>query len=286
MLKLSVKWVRIGGCIMRKKRLIILDLASLGIGEAPDANRFSSVGADTLGYVAANGLSVSNLTHLGLGNIRWDNEIPVIPATDRPMAFYGKMVNRVTTNGISAGFREMFDYTTDLRTVSVMDLMAEQKLNVSIISSFANYLEKQDAIRSVQVSNDSKAFIELQHQLSVQNGGLIYCQLPCLHQIAQKQDVAGYVQQLERIDKKLADLLQVLTSEDLLIITASFAKDCRFPIIATREYLPLIVYNPQCTVGKSLGIKRSSGAVANFIAAYFNLDASNVSKPNFIQEVE
>jgi phosphopentomutase len=286
MLKLSDKWVRIGGCMMTKKRLIILDLASLGIGEAPDANRFSSVGADTLGYVASNGLSVSNLAHLGLGNIRWDNEIPAIPTVDKPMAFYGKMVNRVANNGISAGFREMFDYTTGLRTVSVMDLMAEQKLNVSIISSFANYLEKQDAIHSVQVSNDSKAFIELHHQLAVQKTGLIYCQLPCLHQIAQKADVATYVQQLEKIDRKLSEILQVLTDDDMLIITASFAKDCRLPMVTTREYLPLIVYNPQRTVGKSLGIKRSSGAVANFIAAYFNLDASQVTKPNFIQEVK
>lgn len=33
-------------------RIFVVDFAGVGLGEAPDANRFQSVGADTLGHVA------------------------------------------------------------------------------------------------------------------------------------------------------------------------------------------------------------------------------------------
>ncbi|WKN28285.1 hypothetical protein MUB42_03425 [Apilactobacillus kunkeei] len=54
----------------------------------------------------------------------------------------------------------------------------------------------------------------------------------------------------------------------------------------TREYLPLIVFNPNKDEGKSLGIKRSLGAVANAIVAFFDLDDGEITKPNFINEVK
>lgn len=82
---------------MTHKRMIILDIASLGIGEAPDANRFNSVGADTLGHIADKGLNVPNLIELGLGNIRWDNELVAVPQNDAPRAFFGKMVPNVAS---------------------------------------------------------------------------------------------------------------------------------------------------------------------------------------------
>lgn len=270
---------------MANKRMIILDLASLGIGEAPDANRFFSIGADTLGHIASKDLNVANLKSLGLGNIRWDNEIDTIAQEVASRGFYGKMVNVIDQNDASAGFREMFDYTTSLRTTSVMDLMAEQKFNVAIISSFANYLEKQDEIHSVQVPNDSKAFVELNSQMDIQDSGLIYCQLPELKQFAHHKDVDGYTQQLSHVDKLLGKLMDNLRENDILIVTSSYASDPSCQRDVTREYLPIMVYNLQNTAGKSLGIKRSAGVIANVIAAYFDLDNHHEAKPNFIKEI-
>lgn len=68
--------------------LIVLD--SVGIGEAPDAERFGDVGADTLGHIAAamNGLQMPHMANLGLSNIR---PLKGIPVADEPLAKYGKM---------------------------------------------------------------------------------------------------------------------------------------------------------------------------------------------------
>lgn len=49
--------------------LIVMD--SVGIGEAPDADKFGDVGADTLGHIAKEaGLTIPHLEKLGLGSIR------------------------------------------------------------------------------------------------------------------------------------------------------------------------------------------------------------------------
>lgn len=63
---------------------------SVGIGEAPDAEKFNDKGADTLGHIAEhmNGLKMPNMGKLGLSNIR---EINGIEKADSPKAFYTKM---------------------------------------------------------------------------------------------------------------------------------------------------------------------------------------------------
>ncbi|OCS92421.1 phosphopentomutase [Caryophanon latum] len=72
----------------KKVHVIVMD--SVGIGEAPDAAQFGDVGADTLGHIAAhmNGLHMPNMAALGLSNIR---EIDGIEKAAAPKAYYTKM---------------------------------------------------------------------------------------------------------------------------------------------------------------------------------------------------
>lgn len=53
------------------KRIHLVVMDSVGIGEAPDAEKFNDIGADTLGHIAQEaGLYIPNLEYLGLGTIR------------------------------------------------------------------------------------------------------------------------------------------------------------------------------------------------------------------------
>ncbi|WP_216830458.1 phosphopentomutase [Alkalihalobacterium elongatum] len=74
----------------RFKRVFIIVMDSVGIGEAPDAAKFNDEGADTLGHIAVhmNGLHMPNMAKLGLSNIR---EIKGVEKADQPLAHYGKM---------------------------------------------------------------------------------------------------------------------------------------------------------------------------------------------------
>jgi len=72
------------------KRVFLIVLDSVGIGEAPDAEKFNDLGADTIGHIAEHmgGLHMPNMAKLGLSHIR---EIKGIPKQPHPLAFYTKM---------------------------------------------------------------------------------------------------------------------------------------------------------------------------------------------------
>lgn len=71
------------------KRIHLVVLDSVGIGEAPDAAEFGDTGANTLGHIAeVAGLSVPNMQKLGLGNIA---PLTGIDPVENPEAYYTKL---------------------------------------------------------------------------------------------------------------------------------------------------------------------------------------------------
>lgn len=72
------------------KRIFLIVMDSVGIGESPDAEKYHDKGADTLGHIAEHmgGLSMPNMGELGLSNIR---ELKGIKPVKNPLAHYTKM---------------------------------------------------------------------------------------------------------------------------------------------------------------------------------------------------
>ncbi len=72
------------------KRIFLLVLDSVGIGEAPDAADFDDIGADTLGHIAdyVGGLKMPTMAKLGLSHIK---QISGIEKVDAPLAYFTKM---------------------------------------------------------------------------------------------------------------------------------------------------------------------------------------------------
>lgn len=85
---------------------------SVGIGEAPDAEKFGDKGADTLGHIAErmNGLNMPNLAKLGLSNIR---EIKGVPVAKRPLAHYTKMQEASVGKDTMTGHWEIMGLNID-----------------------------------------------------------------------------------------------------------------------------------------------------------------------------
>ena len=88
------------------KRIFVIVMDSVGIGEAPDAELFGDKGADTFGHIAErmNGLHMPNLGKLGLSNIR---EIKGIEKATNPLAYYTKMQEASTGKDTMTGHWEI-----------------------------------------------------------------------------------------------------------------------------------------------------------------------------------
>lgn len=93
------------------KRVILLVLDSVGIGEMPDAHLYGDAGSDTLRNTAkaAGGLNLPYLTLLGLGNLAEAFGEPIlgVQAVSAPVAAYGRMAEKSPGKDTTTGHWEI-----------------------------------------------------------------------------------------------------------------------------------------------------------------------------------
>ncbi|MBN2056275.1 phosphopentomutase [bacterium] len=88
------------------QRFVIIVLDGVGIGAAPDADRFGDAGAHTLRSVCLRnpGIRIPTLQRLGLGNI---TPLPGVPPSPAPLGAYGKMREQSGAKDTSVGHWEI-----------------------------------------------------------------------------------------------------------------------------------------------------------------------------------
>ncbi|MFQ3542907.1 phosphopentomutase [Halobacillus rhizosphaerae] len=95
------------------KRIFLVVMDSVGIGEAPDAEEFNDSGADTLGHIAEHmegGLKMPHMGELGLSNIR---PIKGIEKSEHPKAHYTTMVEASNGKDTMTGHWEIMGLYID-----------------------------------------------------------------------------------------------------------------------------------------------------------------------------
>jgi phosphopentomutase len=93
------------------RRICVIVLDSVGIGELPDASEFGDVGSHTLGHIAEHtGLKLPNMQRLGLGSIA---PIAGLPAAASPIASYGKMAEVSVGKDTMTGHWELMGLNID-----------------------------------------------------------------------------------------------------------------------------------------------------------------------------
>jgi len=88
------------------KRVIILVMDSVGMGELPDAHKYGDEGSNTLGNIAeaVQGFELPNLRQIGLGNI---NGIKGIVKIDNPYGCFGRMAEKSPGKDTTTGHWEI-----------------------------------------------------------------------------------------------------------------------------------------------------------------------------------
>lgn len=94
------------------KKVILVILDGVGVGELPDANLYKDEGSNTLANLAANvaSLKLPNLQKFGLGNI-----IPIefVPPAEQPDASFGKMAAKSKGKDSTTGHWELLGVITE-----------------------------------------------------------------------------------------------------------------------------------------------------------------------------
>ena len=80
------------------RRILTIVIDSIGVGDAPDADKYNSDGADTLGHMAqwwvdnqGRPLALPNMERLGLGRVRPGKPFAGVSADTEPAGGFGRM---------------------------------------------------------------------------------------------------------------------------------------------------------------------------------------------------
>ncbi len=94
------------------RRVIVIVLDSVGIGELPDANLYGDTGSNTLGNISAmvEGFRLVNLEKLGLGNI--DN-VKGFKQEGNPLGCFGRMAEQSSGKDTTTGHWEIAGIITE-----------------------------------------------------------------------------------------------------------------------------------------------------------------------------
>jgi phosphopentomutase len=94
------------------KRIHVIVMDSVGIGQAPDSEEFNDFGVNTLAHIAEkkNGLNIPNMESMGLSNIY---KIKGVEKTLHPKAYFGKMQEASRGKDTMTGHWEMMGLYID-----------------------------------------------------------------------------------------------------------------------------------------------------------------------------
>ena len=92
-----------------------------------------------------------------------------------------------------------------------------------------------------------------------------------------RNDVVGYAKCLEETDKYLAEFIQNMKEDDILMITGDHGNDPTTPSTDhSREFTPLVIYGERVKSGVNLGILNGFDNVGKLLEDYFLDKKSNI----------
>lgn len=113
--------------------------------------------------------------------------------------------------------------------------------------------------------------------------GLLFANLLDFDQkYGHRNDVKGYAAALEDFDRDLFEIMETMSDEDLLFITADHGCDPTMPgTDHSREYVPVLVYGKRIKPSINLGIRECFADLGQTIADYLGIDVNGLAGQSF-----
>jgi phosphopentomutase len=253
------------------------------------------IGRDTLGNRAASGTAI--IEELGPEHIATGRPIvytsadsvfqiaaheDVIPVAELyricgeafELAARGLGVGRVIARpfaGAPGGFRRTGnrrDFALEPFGPTLLDRLVWAGHPVVGIGKIEDLFAGRGLTRAMHTTSDDHGMDLVTAELDAASRGLVFANLVDFDSLyGHRNDAAGYAANLERFDRRLADLLPRLRAEDLLVVTADHGNDPTTPSTDhSREHVPVLIAGARVAPGVELGTRSTYADLGQTVA--------------------
>jgi phosphopentomutase len=165
------------------------------------------------------------------------------------------------------------DYAVTPFEDTVLDKLTAAGITVHAIGKVEDLFAGRGIASAVHTKSDEHGMDEVFRAIDGIDSGLIFANLVDFDTVyGHRNDVAGYAENLERFDRRLAELLPRLRSSDMLIVTADHGNDPTTPSTDhSREHVPVFVSGQRVRSGVDLGLRSTFADLGQTIAEVFGV---------------
>jgi len=174
-------------------------------------------------------------------------------------------INRVIARpftGAPGSFRRLAarrDYATPPPQVTLLDLLRKEGFETVGIGKIGDIFVHRGLTSEAHTSSDDEGIDMTIDALKRVEKGLIFTNLVDLDTLyGHRNDPVGYARALERLDKRLPEVMAAIGPDDILFLTGDHGCD---PTTSStdhsREYVPLLVYGKRVVPGVRLGTRET-----------------------------
>lgn len=164
------------------------------------------------------------------------------------------------------------DYSLDPPEKTVLDYLKEDGQEVVAVGKIEDIFNGRGITQAVHTESNMDGVDQTLDMMRKFPTGMIFTNLVDFDmKYGHRRDPQGYRKALEEADARLPELLELMTKDDVLIITADHGNDPTFEgSDHTREYVPILVAGEQVKTGTSIGTRTTFADIAGTISELLN----------------
>lgn len=165
------------------------------------------------------------------------------------------------------------DYALEPFGDTLLDRVKAAGLPVVAVGKIQDLFANRGMTKAIHTVSDDDGMDAIEREMGATPRGLIFANLvDCDAKFGHRNNVAGYAENLERIDVRLSGILARLGPDDLLVVTADHGNDPTTPSTDhAREYVPVLLAGASIRPDVNVGTRSTFADLGQTLADLFRV---------------